>query len=57
MRVGTPTETKVAERRVGLTPASVHELIGHGHDVFVQRGAGVGVGADEDSTRRWARRW
>jgi len=45
MRVGLPTEIKVAERRVGLTPTSVRELTGHGHEVLVQRGAGQGIGA------------
>ena len=45
MLVGTPTETKTAERRVGLTPASVRELHAHGHEVIVQRGAGAGIGA------------
>ena len=45
MRVGLPKEIKVAERRVGLTPTSVRELTGHGHDVLVQRGAGQGIGA------------
>ncbi len=49
MLVGTPTEIKNAEKRVGLTPASVRELVAHGHDVLVQEGAGVGIGAtDED---------
>jgi alanine dehydrogenase len=48
MRVGTPTETKTAERRVGLTPASVRELAAHGHEVLVQRGAGAGIGATDD---------
>ena len=48
MRVGTPTETKVAERRVGLTPGSARELAAHGHDVIVQRGAGAGIGASDD---------
>lgn len=48
MRVGTPTETKTAERRVGLTPGSVHELVVHGHEVLVQRGAGAGIGADDE---------
>ena len=48
MRVGTPTETKTAERRVGLTPASVRELVAHGHEVLVQRGAGDGIGATDD---------
>ena len=49
MLVGTPAEIKSAEKRVGLTPASVRELVAHGHAVVVQRGAGAGVGAgDED---------
>ncbi|MEM7140619.1 MAG: alanine dehydrogenase [Actinomycetota bacterium] len=45
MRVGVPSEIKVAERRVGLTPTSVRELVAHGHDALVQRGAGEGIGA------------
>ncbi len=45
MRVGLPTEMKVAERRVGLTPTSVRELVAHGHEVLVQRSAGEGIGA------------
>ena len=49
VRIGTPTEIKVAERRVGLTPDSVHELARHGHDVLIQSGAGVGIGAADDS--------
>jgi alanine dehydrogenase len=45
MRVGLPTEIKVAERRVGLTPISVRELVIHGHEALVQTGAGEGIGA------------
>lgn len=49
MRIGVPTEIKVHEYRVGLVPTSVRELVEHGHELFVQRGAGLGVGAtDED---------
>ena len=47
MLVGTPTEIKSAERRVGLTPASVRELVAHGHDVLVEHGAGAGIGATD----------
>ena len=36
MRVGVPKEIKVHEYRVGLTPASVAELVAHGHEVFVE---------------------
>ncbi len=47
MLVGTPAEIKNAEKRVGLTPASVRELRAHGHDVVIERGAGGGVGAGD----------
>ncbi len=43
MRIGVPKEIKVHEYRVGLTPASVAELVGHGHEVFVETGAGNGI--------------
>ncbi len=44
MRVGIPKEIKVHEYRVGMVPSGVRELIDAGHDVFVQRDAGAGVG-------------
>ncbi len=47
MIVGTPTEVKNNERRVGLTPASVREIVSHDHSVLVQRGAGIGIGASD----------
>jgi len=45
--VGVPTEIKSDERRVGLTPSSANELTNHGHDVVIQSGAGVGIGAED----------
>ncbi|MDN5996170.1 alanine dehydrogenase [Acidipropionibacterium jensenii] len=42
MRVGVPTEIKNNEFRVAITPAGVHALTDHGHQVLVQRGAGLG---------------
>ncbi len=42
MKVGVPTEIKNHEYRVAITPAGVHELVANGHEVFVQRDAGVG---------------
>ena len=36
MRVGVPKEIKNHEYRVGLTPASVAELVGAGHEVIVE---------------------
>ena len=40
--VGIPTEIKVDEYRVAMTPAGVRELVARGHEVFVQAGAGEG---------------
>ena len=42
MKVGVPKEVKNHEYRVALTPVGVHELTQHGHEVFVQTGAGLG---------------
>ena len=48
MRVGVPKEVKNHEYRVAITPVGVHELVAHGHEVFVERGAGVGSSIDDD---------
>lgn len=49
MRIGSPTEVKNREARVGLTPMGAAELIRNGHEVFIQSNAGVAVGfSDED---------
>jgi alanine dehydrogenase len=42
MRISVPAEVKNNEYRVAITPAGVHELVGAGHEVFVQAGAGAG---------------
>ncbi|MER6950491.1 alanine dehydrogenase [Nonomuraea sp. NPDC000554] len=42
MKIGVPAEVKNHEYRVAATPAGVHELVRNGHDVTVQRGAGLG---------------
>ena len=56
MRIGVPTEVKESEYRVALTPAGVRELTVHGHDVFVQSGAGEGSAiTDDDFTRAGAK--
>lgn len=52
MRVGVPREIKTHEYRVGLTPASVTELVSRGHRVTVERGAGHGIGATDDAYRQ-----
>lgn len=42
MKVAIPREVKNNEYRVAGTPAGVHELVAHGHEVFVEAGAGIG---------------
>ncbi len=52
MRIGVPKEIKVHEYRVGMVPASVRELVSHGHEVFVQTGAAERMGITDDDYRR-----
>jgi len=47
MRIGTVREIKNHEYRVGLTPESVRELTMLGHEVWVESGAGLGIGAGD----------
>jgi alanine dehydrogenase len=51
MRVGVPSEIKVHEYRVGLTPGAVREYVAAGHQVVVQSGAGAGIMANDDAYR------
>src|SRR5260370_8446837 len=48
MRVGVPKEIKDHEDRVGLVPSSVAELVHHGHEGLIERGAGQGAGLGDD---------
>jgi alanine dehydrogenase len=49
MRVGVPKEIKNHEYRVGLTPASVKELVAAGHELFVETGAGMGIDCPDNA--------
>ena len=42
MKVGVPTEIKIDEYRVAITPAGVRELADRSHEVLIQAGAGEG---------------
>ena len=42
MKVGVPSEIKVDEYRVAITPSGVRELTAHGHSVVIEKGAGEG---------------
>src|SRR5881398_3083761 len=44
MTIGVPKEIKVQEYRVALLPSAAYQLIKRGHQVLVERGAGVGAG-------------
>ncbi|HEX6201133.1 MAG TPA: alanine dehydrogenase, partial [Thermoanaerobaculia bacterium] len=48
MKIGIPSEIKDHEYRVGMTPAGVHTLVERGHEVVVERGAGVGSGFEDE---------
>lgn len=48
MIVGVPKEIKQQENRVGLVPGSVKEIIRAGARVLVEKGAGLGIGINDD---------
>ncbi|MGK2853992.1 MAG: alanine dehydrogenase [Microbacteriaceae bacterium] len=48
MRVAVPREIKNNEFRVAVTPAGVHDLVSHGHDVLIETGAGAGSGITDE---------
>jgi alanine dehydrogenase len=48
VKVAVPREIKNHEYRVALTPAGVHELTTHGHDVFVEADAGAGSSISDE---------
>lgn len=51
MDIGIPKETKRHEDRVAATPAAVTTLVGAGHRVCIETGAGLGSGYDDDAYR------
>jgi len=48
MMIGVPKETKQKEFRVGLPPSAAYQLARRGHEVLVERHAGVGAGFPDD---------
>ncbi|MHA4241744.1 alanine dehydrogenase [Bacillus thuringiensis] len=56
MHIGIPTEIKNNENRVAMTPAGAVHLVQNGHEVFVQKGAGLGSGfTDEEYVQAGAK--
>jgi alanine dehydrogenase len=51
MRIGVPKETKTLEGRVALVPAAAGDLVKRGHEVWIEKDAGVKSGfKDEEYT-------
>ena len=44
MRIGVPSETKTLEGRVALVPAAAGDLVKRGHEVWIEKDAGVKSG-------------
>jgi alanine dehydrogenase len=47
MKIGVPKEIKVHEYRIALTPEGVSELVRAGHNVVVEKNAGVGSAIED----------
>lgn len=56
MQIGVPREVKNNEYRVAITPIGVHELVAAGHEVAIEKDAGVGSAiSDQDYVAAGAR--
>lgn len=56
MKFGLLKDIKAGEYRTIVTPAEVNAIVGDGHQVYVQRGAGIGAGfADEQYEQEGAK--
>lgn len=56
MKIGVPTEIKADENRVAMTPSGTFEFTKAGHDVYIQKDAGLTSGfPDEAYTKRGAK--
>ncbi|MFV1959940.1 MAG: hypothetical protein ACC662_11080 [Planctomycetota bacterium] len=48
MRIGVPQEIKALEGRIAVVPGGVQALSEDGHEVLIQRGAGLGSGISDE---------
>src|SRR5574344_1143474 len=48
MRIGVLKEIKENEFRVGIVPSGVDALVKHGHEVYIEKYAGVGSGISDE---------
>lgn len=44
MIIGTPKEVKANETRVAMTPCWAKKLVKAGHEIWMQKGAGLNAG-------------
>lgn len=52
MKIGVPKEIKDNENRVGLVPGGVQKLQQHGHEILVEKDAGIGSGIQNEEYER-----
>jgi len=52
MKIGIPREIKTREARVSITPAGVAVLVGHGHDVTIEKDAGRASGFSDEAYKK-----
>ncbi|WP_018131471.1 alanine dehydrogenase [Effusibacillus pohliae] len=52
MKIGIPKEIKNNENRVAITPAGVEALKSHGHEVYIEKSAGLGSGFTDEEYRQ-----
>ncbi|HET7578965.1 MAG TPA: alanine dehydrogenase [Bacillales bacterium] len=51
MRIGVPKEIKNNENRVAMAPSGAHHLVEANHEVFLEKGAGLGSGFTDEQYR------
>ena len=52
--IGVPKEIKDQESRVSMQPDGVDELVHHGHEVVIEKGAGAGAGFTDKEYDRYS---
>ena len=52
MKIGIPKEIKIKEDRVAITPQGVDILVRQGHNVYIEKSAGIGSGFDDEEYKK-----
>jgi len=48
MKIAIPKEIKNNENRIAIVPGGVRQLVQDGHEVFVQKNGGLGIGITDE---------